>query len=117
MTQESDKELDDYKKYRGKCKQFVDEACKNDPTLTPVRGHYHDPFWGPQPHWWCKKPDGTIFDPTKDQFPTKGTFEYEEFNGIINCSNCEKEIKESEALIEGNYAFCSTKCNMIFVGL
>lgn len=111
--------MTDYLKYRGKCKEFVDQACKNDSTLTSVRGFYHDTFWGKQAHWWCKKQDGTIFDPTKDQFPTKGSCEYEEFDGMIECSECGKKIIETKAIIDGNgcYAFCSTKCNMIFVGL
>lgn len=109
--------IDDYGKYRGKCKQFVDETVKSDSSLIAVRGYYYDPLWGQQQHWWCKRKDGSIYDPTKDQFPSKGNGVYEEFNGMIQCSECGKEVKESEARIDGRYTFCSTECNMRFVGL
>ena len=44
-----------YQKYRGKCKEFVDEAVKQDPSLTAIRGYYYDHVWGRQQHWWCQK--------------------------------------------------------------
>jgi hypothetical protein len=110
---------DNYTKYRGKCKEFCEEAIKLDPSLVLVRGYYYDWDWGQQAHWWCKRTDGTIYDPTKLQFPSKGLGEYEEFNGKVQCSECGKEILEKDAKFDGNghYAFCSTKCNMRFVGL
>lgn len=109
----------DYEKYRGKCKEFVDDTIKNDPTLTAVKGWYFDPIWGQQAHWWCKRQDGTIFDPTKDQFPSKGNGYYEEFDGWLECSNCGKSIHEDEVMIVGNghYFICSEKCYKQFVGL
>ena len=107
----------DYLTYRGKCKEFVDKAIEEDSTLIAVRGYYHCPIWGKQSHWWCKKEDGTIVDPTARQFPSKGIGDYEEFDGIVECSQCGKRMKEHEASFESNYAFCSTKCNMRFVGL
>ena len=113
MTQE-----ENYKKYRGKCKEYCDQAIIDDPTLTLVRGFYHCPLWGKQDHWWTKKPDGTIYDPTVKQFPTGGSgAEYEEFNGMCECAECGKQIPEDEARIEGRYAFCDSYCNMRFVGL
>lgn len=108
---------ENYAKFRGKCREYAEAACKKDPSLTLVRGHYLCPFWGKQPHWWCKKPDGTIVDPTVKQFPVPSVGEYVEFNGVIQCSECGKEMKEEEADIDGNYAFCSTKCHLLFVGL
>lgn len=111
-------ENENYQKYRGKCKEFSEAACKNDPTLTLVRGHYFCPLWGTnEPHWWTQKPDGTIYDPTKDQFPSKGMGIYTPFDGMMECSECGKRIKEEDADIEGNYAFCSYQCHMRFVGL
>jgi hypothetical protein len=112
-------EQTDYLKYRGKCKEFVDESVRNNHTLTPVRGFYYDYSWGRQAHWWCKRTDGTIYDPTADQFPSKGKGVYEEFDGTVECAQCGKEMPEAEAIIDGNghYAFCSTHCNMRFVGL
>ena len=113
MTEESD-----YKKYRGKCLEFCELAIKEDPTLTLVRGYYYCPIWNTnQPHWWTVRPDGSIFDPTKDQFPSKGVGIYTPFNGLISCSECGKEIKEEEADIDGNYAFCSYRCHSNFVGI
>jgi hypothetical protein len=114
---EGDGNLGQVSEYRGKCKQFSEAAVSADPSLTLVRGHYMCPFWGEQPHWWCKKPDGTIFDPTKDQFPSKGAGEYIEFSGLVKCSNCGKEMKEEEAEYESNYCFCSYECHGRFVGV
>lgn len=108
---------EDYLKYRGKCKEMSEALVKADPTLTLVRGFYHCPSWGEQQHWWTKAADGTINDPTKDQFPSRGRGEYVEFDGIIKCSNCGKEMKEEEADIDGRYAFCSDQCHAHFVGL
>lgn len=107
----------DYLKYRGKCKEMSEELCASNPTLRLVRGHYWCPIWGDQPHWWCKQPDGTVIDPSKNQFPSKGCGTYTEFNGIIPCSNCGKAVTEEEADIEGNYAFCSYECHGRFVGV
>lgn len=109
--------MSDYEKYRGKCKEFSEALVASDPSLTLVRGYYFCPSWGEQQHWWCKKADGTIVDPTKDQFPSRGHGTYVEFDGNIACSECGKEVKEEEALIHGRYAFCSGDCNARFVGV
>ncbi len=90
-TQESD-----YNKYRGKCKELSELACAEDPTLTLVRGYYYDPQWGEQPHWCTKRQDGSIYDPTKDQFPSKGLGEYIEFDGFYACEQCGKRIAEKD---------------------
>jgi len=110
-------EQNDYLKYRGKCKKMSEDAIKNNPMLTLVRGYYWDEFWGKQAHWWTKYPDGTIYDPTKDQFPTKGIGHYEEYNGMVQCAQCEKEMPEGDAVFEGRFTFCSGACRMRFVGL
>jgi hypothetical protein len=108
----------DYLKYRGKCKEFSEQACLLDPTLTLVRGHYYCPFWNTEePHWWTKTQDGKIYDPTARQFPSNGNGIYTEFNGMVSCSQCGKEMKEEEASYDSNYVFCSTRCHMWFVGL
>jgi len=99
--------MSDYEKYRGKCKEYVDKAIKEDSTLTAVRGHYVCPFWGEQAHWWCIRKDGTIYDPTVDQFPKPHIGDYIPFDGYVKCAECEKRITEEEADIVGNYAFCS----------
>ena len=106
-----------YLKYRGKCKEMSEALVAADPSLTLCRGHYHCPMWGEQAHWWCKKQDGTIIDPTKDQFPSRGAGEYVEFDGTVECSNCGKKMREDEAEYESRYAFCSYECHGKFVGV
>lgn len=102
---------DNYTKYRGKCKEFCEEAIKNDPTLTLVRGHYHCPVWNTrEPHWWCVRNDGAIFDPTCLQFPSEGSGFYEPYNGMITCEVCDKEVKEEDGCIYHNHTYCSEKC-------
>ena len=107
----------DYLKYRGKCKVMCEELLAKDNSLKLVRGHYLCPFWGEQAHWWCVDKTGKIVDPTKLQFPSKGMGEYIEFNGMVQCAECGEEIKEEDADIEGNYAFCSYSCHGRFVGV
>lgn len=105
-----------YQLYRGKCKEMSEALVAADPTLTLVRGHYYCPFWGEQPHWWCKRSDGIVVDPTKDQFPSRGAGVYVEFDGMVRCSNCNKEMREEDAEYESNYCFCSYTCHGQFVG-
>jgi hypothetical protein len=107
----------DYMKYRGKCKEMAEEACLQDPSLAIVRGHYDCWMWGKQPHWWCVKPDGTVVDPSAKQFPSKGAGEYIEFDGMVECAECGKQMHEHEAKTESRYAFCSTRCYGRFVGV
>lgn len=110
--------MNDYLMYRGKCLEMSEALIASDPSLSLVRGYYICPFWGKQDHWWCRKPDGTIVDPTKDQFPSKGIgAEYIKFDGNIECANCGKGIREEDADIEGRYAFCSYECHGQFVGV
>lgn len=109
---------DDYARYRGKCKEMSMAAVTADPTLTLVRGHYHCILWGEQPHWWTVRADGSVFDPSAAQFPSKGMGEYVPFDGTVSCAECGKEMREEDVTCaEGNYAFCSTACALRFVGL
>ena len=112
-------EKSNYMKYRGKCKQFSEFAVFVDPTLKLIRGHYHCPIWGEQPHWWTVRPDGSIYDPTVKQFPSGGCGDYVEFDGIVNCFECGKKVPEEQAIImgNGNYAVCSDSCAMSLIGL
>lgn len=100
----------DYAKYRGKCKEFAEQAVKNEPTLRLVKGWYDCPIWGEQQHWWAVRPDGTIFDPTKDQFPSKGLGFYKEYKGILRCEYCSKEVKEEDANMVEHHVYCSDRC-------
>lgn len=107
----------DYERFRGRCKELSEALIRDDPTLKLVRGYYYCPIWGKQAHWWCKRPDGTIVDPTKAQFPSNGIGEYEEFDGWVECSNCGRRIREEEGDYESNYVFCSYNCHGQFVGV
>lgn len=101
----------DYLTYRGRCKELADEAFMLDPTLEVVAGWYICPLWGKQAHWWCKKPDGTIVDPSVKQFPTAGFgAEYIEYDGVIECEFCQKSLPETEAYRHAQHIYCSYEC-------
>lgn len=113
----AEQQMADYRQFRGKCKELAEDAVLRDPTLRIVRGHYYCYAYGKQPHWWCETPDGTVVDPSAWQFPSNGHGVYEPFDGVVKCAECGKEMQESGARFESNYAFCSTRCNLRFVGL
>lgn len=107
-----------YLKYRGKCKELSEKACINDPNLTLVRGYYFCPLWNTdEAHYWCVNPEGKIIDPSKLQFPSNGFGIYTPFNGMVECSECGKEIPEEEASHDSNYCFCSNLCHGRFIGI
>lgn len=107
-----------YLKYRGKCKEYCEKAIECDPTLTLTRGYYFDAVWGKdEPHWWTVREDGTIFDPTKKQFPTCGGGIYTEFDGWFECEQCGKKVSENDAITMGNYVCCSGMCAKRLVGV
>ena len=107
----------DYSKYRGKCKKECEKSILLDSSLTLVRGHYIDPEWGQQQHWWTVKPDGKVFDPTARQFPSNGAGEYIPFNGECTCENCGRIFHETDdgAQFFGTHALCSYACYGSFV--
>lgn len=98
-------------------KEMAEEAVKKDPSLRLAKGWYICPRWGRQEHWWTVRKDGTINDPTKDQFPSKGTGEYEEFNGYYLCEQCGKQISEGECISAGRFVVCSENCYRRLVGV
>lgn len=109
--------VSNYSKYRGKCKEMCEEAIKEDVSLRIVRGYYIDRDWGSQQHWWCIRPDGTVYDPTAKQFPSKGLGEYIPFDGMVTCETCGKVLPEEEAQFASNYALCSSICYGKLVGV
>lgn len=104
--------------YRGKCKEMSEALAKEDPTLTVVRGFYYEPHWGrEEEHWWCKKEDGTIVDPTRLQYPSGGIAEfYRKFDGTFECSECGENKPAEQMMHQSRYHFCSHKCYGAFVG-
>jgi len=105
--------------YRGKCKEMAQWVIEKNPALRLVRGHVHNPLSNRhEPHWWCEDQQGGIVDPSYRQFGCpQAALEYKEFNGIIACAECGKEVSEENATICGNYGFCSGRCNARFVGI
>ena len=109
---------ENYLKFRGRCKELCDETIAQDPSLKLVRGFYWCPIWNTkEQHWWTVRPDGTIYDPSKKQFPSAGMGTYTEFDGIIECAECSKQVEEGEAYFYSRYAFCSSACCGRFVGV
>lgn len=97
----------------GKCKEWCYSMLACFPELRLIRGHYHCSIAGKRPHWWMVAPNGCIVDPTRDQFPSMGTDEYEPWDETQEeptgrCPNC------------GGYAFngdtcCSQECSVQYV--
>ena len=113
-----DRAAEGYRLYRGRCKELSEAAITEDPSLTLVRGHYYCPMWNrDEPHWWTLRKDGTIYDPSREQFPSRGHGIYTPFSGMVECAECGRELAEDDARIEGNYAFCSYMCHGRFVGV
>lgn len=109
---------EDYMKFRGKCRELSEAAVAADPTLRLVRGYYWCPVWNTQEaHWWTVRADGTVYDPSAAQFPSRGLGTYTEFSGLVQCAECGKEMPESDAHFDSRYAFCSGECNGRFVGV
>ena len=100
----------EYLTFRGKCKELSEQACNDDSSLRLVRGFYHCPIWGKQQHWWAARADGTIADLTARQFPSKGTGDYEEYDGRIDCEYCGKVVAEDQAYMVEHHAYCSDVC-------
>ncbi len=100
---------------RGKCREMAQAAVDADPTLTLVRGWYDDPHWGEQEHWWAKRPDGSIVDPTAAQFPVPNVVQwYREFDGYYPCQECGEPTIE-DSLVGG--CCCSGRCYGRMVGV
>jgi len=107
-----------YKKYRGKCKEYCEKLIEENPKLRLVRGWYLCPIWGTQEeHWWCKDEDENVIDPTRLQFPSAGHGGYVEFAGNCFCENCGTAFPEEEAIHMGRYVVCSGLCAKKLVGI
>lgn len=110
--------VSNYTQFRGKCREAVEALCKSDKRLTPVRGHYICPIWGKQAHWWATNSNGDIIDPTAKQFPSGGIGEYIPFDGMVECAECKRQMREEDVKkYESRYAFCSEVCFGRFVGV
>lgn len=97
----------------GQCLEVTEKMAAAFPELRRVRGHYYCPIWGERAHWWLVEECGEIVDPTAEQFPSKGTGEYVEWDesqaeptGM--CPNCGGHC------YDGNYC-CSDECGRQYV--
>jgi hypothetical protein len=105
--------------YARKCHLYVLKWHEKDPTLTPVRGFYFCPVWRrDRQHWWLRRPDGTVFDPTKTQFPSSGAGLYQPFEELeFECDECGASVpKEMAGAFHHNYTICSDRCYGRLVG-
>jgi hypothetical protein len=110
--------MNDYLKFRGRCKELAEKAVVEDPTLRLVRGYYYCPITNrEEQHWWTVDPDGNIYDPSCAQFPSRGAGEYEEFTGVVTCEVCGVGMVEEEALFQGSHIVCRGGCYGILVGV
>lgn len=78
----------------GRCKEATAAMVKDFPELKIVPGHVYTD-WGKRGHFWCETEDGTIIDPTADQFNV--IWDYEAFEPgqevrVGKCMNCGDEI-------------------------
>ena len=108
-----------YKKYRGNCKEECEKLVLKNPKLKLVLGWYHEPIWNTkEEHFWCVDEKGNIHDPTRLQFPSGGISEfYEEYIGVVQCAECGKEIQEKDIIMQGRFTVCSGICALRLVGL
>jgi len=97
MSKEYDEWIASYphKNRVGACGGATKEMCKEFPELKRVPG-FVSTIHGLMEHWWCVAPDGSIVDPTKDQFKG-GVLSYQEVGDsdsvrLGKCMNCGAEI-------------------------
>jgi hypothetical protein len=111
--------MNDYLTYAGTCKEACEALVAADSSLVLVRGYYECPMWGDRQHWWCKRDDGSIVDPTVKQFPTAGICAtYREYHGEpVPCEECGRDVAEDDMITLGNFVVCSNRCAMRLVGL
>lgn len=108
-----------YRLLAGHCQSICEAIAKVSPQFRVARGHYFCPIWNrDRGHWWLVSEDGIIYDPTREQFPSRGSGVYTELDtDNIPCSNCGQSRPLAKISIESNYAFCSSECHAAFVGI
>ena len=96
---------------RGQCKEATAEMVAAFPELRQAAGFTRSSY-GREQHWWCVTPDGTVVDPTVEQY-AGGVWEYLELDlddpetrrvvptGV--CQNCGGDVYEHKM-------FCSEGC-------
>jgi hypothetical protein len=59
---------------RGKCASATKAMVEAFPELRRAAGFVHC-TWGREEHWWCVAPDGSVVDPTVEQFEAVARYE------------------------------------------
>jgi hypothetical protein len=98
------------------CSSATWDMMRTFPELRRVRGHYYCTIWGPREHWWLIATDGSVVDPTAEQFPSRGTGEYVELDYFRDtsldptgkCPNC-------GGTCYGGADFCDDDCANDFI--
>lgn len=85
----------------GNCEKVCRKITELEPDLRLVRGHYYCSVWGERQHWWLEDEGGNVFDPTCEQFPTKGNGVYVEWDNSQPeptglCPQCGEYIYNNE---------------------
>lgn len=88
---------------RGKCHEATEKMVAAFPELRRTCGFVIAP-WGEDQHWWCVAPDGSIVDPTVEQFHV--VFGYEEVDPSKphrpiptgKCMNCSGPTYEERSI-------------------
>ncbi len=97
----------------GKCAEVTNEMAVAFPELVRVRGHYYCWVWGERSHWWLVDENGSIVDPTAEQFPSKGNGEYVQWidgtpEPTGKCANCGNLVYNGDTC-------CSEICSAEYV--
>ena len=97
---------------RGRCSRATAEMIEAFPELRRACGFAHV-SWGRDQHWWCVAPDGSIVDPTVNQFGQLGVLQYEELDPNDTatrarvpsgtCMDCGGDVYNGAT-------FCSSEC-------
>lgn len=114
--------FNDIKSTMGMCREACEVMKKDFPELNVTNGFVHLlDIDEPQMHWWLKKSDGEIVDPTKFQYVWNGTpiMHYEEIDASHparnfprrKCMNCGKYYYQTEKHFAN---VCSEKCSKEF---
>lgn len=90
---------------RGQCSDMTTRMAAAFPELVRTRGHYvcadHR-----HPHWWLIAPDGTVIDPTVEQFAMCGGGLYEPYLGPEPKGHC----LDCGELLFSDTPFCNDEC-------